>query len=382
MRARGFSIETASIDYPGWDGGECGSAETVEVARTFYVKRRGAVRILADQAACFLGRPLRYLGGLGLALRLAGVDLRDILLHLGYFAEGVVVGRWMEKNRLGHLHVHFANASATVALLTRRVYGVPYSIRIHGSDEFYGLLHYRLAEKIAGASFACCIGWQCLSQVMKAAAPEDWDKLEVCPLGVDVDAFARREGGAGGRPFEILCVARLVAAKGQSILLAAAAELIARGRDVHVSLVGDGPGRGLFEALTAQWNLGGRVTFHGSVTQDRIREYLERADVFVLPSFAEGIPVTLMEAMAMEIPCVSTLVGGIPELIQSGENGLLVPPSNPSALADAIERLIGDRQLTSRLGSAGRRTIVTSYDLRQNAGRLAAIFERRLSGQA
>lgn len=379
MRARGFAIQTASIDFPDWDGGECGSAEADEVARTFYVKRRGAARILGDHAACFLRRPLRYLSGFGLALRLAGLDLHDVVLHLGYFAEAVVLGRWMERSGLAHLHVHFANASATVALLARSVYGFEYSIRIHGSDEFYGVAHYRLPQKVSGALFACCIGWQCRSQVMKATPPEQWEKLDVCRLGVDPNLFRGREGAAPRGRFEILCVARLVPAKGQSILLAAVAKLIERGRKIHVSLVGDGPGRAMFEALTARLQIGGHVTFHGSITQDRIREYLERADVFVLPSFAEGIPVTLMEAMAMEIPCVSTLVGGIPELIQSGVNGILVPPSDPDGLADAIANLMTDPALRARLGREGRCTVVSSYNLRKNVEELAAIFDRRLS---
>ena len=377
MRASGFHIQTASIDFPDWAGGECGSAEMRETARTFYVKRRGLTRILTDHAACFLRRPLRYLAGLGFAFHLAGFDLRDVLLHAAYFAEAVVVGRWMERNALTHLHVHFANASATVALLAGRVYGIPYSITVHGTDEFYGEALYRLSEKIEGASFACCVGRYCRSQVMKASAPDQWEKLEVCPLGVDPEVFTPRQAATGG-PFEILCVARLVPAKGQSILLAAAAKLIERGRDVHVSLVGDGPARAMFEATAARLKLTGHVKFHGSVTQDRIRDYLERADVFVLPSFAESAPVTLMEAMAMEIPSVSTFIGGIPELIQSGENGILVPPSDPELLADAIEKLIADPEMRVRLGREGRRTVTSRYNLRSNVELKASIFDRRL----
>jgi glycosyltransferase involved in cell wall biosynthesis len=377
MRARGFHIQTASIDFPNWAAGECGSAEVQETSSTFYVKRRGLTWMLADHAVCFLRRPLRYLAGLGFAFRLAGLDLRDVVLHVAYFAEAVVVGRWMERNALAHLHVHFANASATVALLAGRVFGIPYSITIHGTDEFYGLALYRLPQKIESASFACCIGRYCRSQAMKASAPDQWEKLEICPLGIDPEVFTPRQAATGG-PFEILCVGRLVPAKGQSILLAAAAKLIERGRNLHVSLVGDGPARALFEAVAARLKLTGHVKFHGSVTQDRIRNYLERADAFVLPSFAEGVPVTLMEAMAMEIPSVSTFIGGIPELIQSGENGILVPPSDPDLLADAIEKLIADPELCARLGRAGRRTVVSRYNLRSNVERKASIFDRRL----
>jgi glycosyltransferase involved in cell wall biosynthesis len=236
---------------------------------------------------------------------------------------------------------------------------------------------YRLRQKIERASFVRCVSRFTRSQLMKVSAPEHWDKMEVCPLGIDPEVFRPRRT-AGGDTFTILCTGGLVLAKGQTILLAAVAALRQRGRKVRLSLVGEGPDRKALESAAARFNLGNGVTLHGSVNQDRLREFLERADAFVLPSFAEGVPVSLMEAMAMEIPCISTFVGGIPELIESGENGILVPASDPEALAVAIERLIDDPDLRLRLGRAARRKIVADYSLRINTERLASIFDRRL----
>ena len=324
LRQLGIAIRTASIEpsTPGPNGFT--EAESREAAATFCVKTRSPLRIVLDHATCFARRPRAYLAGLVSAFRLAGLDLKAVLYHLVYFAEAVTVGEWMRRNALPHLHVHFANAAATVALLVKKTHGIPYSVTVHGSDEFYGIEFYRLREKVAGASLVCCVSRFTRSQLMKASPREHWGKLEVCPLGVDPAVF-KPVGSRAGDAFEILCVGRLVPAKGHSVLLAAVARLTGRGRRVQLSLVGDGPDRQALESIAAGLNIRERVHFHGSVNQDRILEFLERADAFVLLSFAEGIPVCLMEAMAMEIPCIATFVGGIPELIQSGEDGILVP---------------------------------------------------------
>jgi glycosyltransferase involved in cell wall biosynthesis len=314
--------------------------------------------------------------GLILAFRLAGLDLKAVLYHLLYFAEAVVIGEWMRREGLDHLHVHLANAACTAAMLLPKTHGIRYSITVHGPDEFYDSGFYHLREKVEGASFICCISRFCRSQLMMASSPEHWAKMEVCPLGVDPEAFQPRRPIAGD-VFHILCVGRLAPAKGQAILLAAVARLVERGRHVHADLAGDGPDRSALEKEAARLNVARSVTFHGAVNQDRVRELLSRADVFVLPSFAEGVPVSLMEAMAMEIPCVSTIIAGIPELIESGEDGILVPASDSDLVAGAIEKLIEDPEFRLRLGRTARRKIVEQYNLGTNVERLAAIFERR-----
>jgi colanic acid/amylovoran biosynthesis glycosyltransferase len=379
LRELGFEIQTASINAPEWSHDGLTAAEQQEAARTFYVKARGWPRILWDHAACLVSRPGRYLSGLLFALGLGRFDLHAILSHFFYFAEAVVVGQWMRRNALGQLHVHFAIATSTVALIAKKIFGIPYSITVHGPDEFYGVAFHHLAQKIEGASFIVCIGQFCRSQLMAFAPPQQWEKLEICPLGVDPEVFQPRHTETG--TFQALCVGRLIPRKGQAILVAATAKLLERGRSVHLNLVGDGPDREALESAATQLNIRKNVAFHGWVNQGRIREFLERADVFVLPSFAEGVPVSLMEAMAMEIPCISTSIAGIPELIQSGEEGILVPASDSELLAAAMEKLIEDPEFRLRLGSGGRRKVISDYNLRVNVGRLAAIFERHLRSE-
>lgn len=379
LRRMGFAIQTASVNPPQPSQDGFTQAEEDERKRTFYVKTRGLARIAADHAACLLRRPAAYLRGLVFAAGMGRTDAREILYHLLYFAEAVVVGQWMLRNGLRHVHVHFANNTAMVALIAARIFPVKYSISVHGPNEFYGVQQYRLREKVAGADFLICIGQFCRSQLMRLSDPDQWEKLHIVPLGVDPDVFPPRPSPGAGAESNVLCVGRLVPEKGQLILVLALARLTARGVSVRLHLAGDGPSRSALEDMAHSFGLTGRITFHGSVNQDRLRGLLETADVFVLPSFAEGIPVALMEAMSMEIPCVSTFVAGIPELIDSGTNGVLVPPSDADLLADAIAMLLADDALRGSIARAGRLKIIAKYNLRPNVERLGAIFRDKLA---
>jgi len=197
-------------------------------------------------------------------------------------------------------------------------------------------------------------------------------------LGVDPQQFEPRPFRPSPARFEILCVGRLVRAKGQYVLIRAIKRLVKSTPNLRLRLVGDGPDREGLEQAIAVAGLGRWVVLEGSVNQDRIRDFYRQADIFVLASFAEGVPVVLMEAMAMEIPCVSTFVAGIPELIRSDTDGILVAPSDERELASAINRLIDDSALRRRLGIAARRRVMEKYNLDRNVRHLAEIFTDRI----
>ena len=377
IREAGIRVETVSINpaEPSQDGFT--DTEQAEQRGTFYVKTRKPLLILGDHLRCLVSRPARYIRGLMHAAWLGGTDPRTLVLHLLYFAEAVVLGEWMIRRNLRHVHVHFAVNTATVALIASRIYPVRYSISVHGPNEFYGVEQYRLREKIAGAAFLCCIGQYCRSQLMRISDPRQWNKLHIVRLGVDPEVF-RPVSRPSRETVSILCVGRLVPEKGQAILLQATSLLVQNGRNVHVQFAGNGPSRQMLEELARTLDITSAVTFHGSVNQTRLRELLESTDIFVLPSFAEGIPVALMEAMSMEIPCVSTFVAGIPELIHSGQDGLLVPPSDAQLLFEALDELVQDSDRRSDLGKAGRQTVMQRYNLRPNVQRLAEVFTANL----
>lgn len=379
LRKLGFSIDVASINDPDRPPERLTETEQQEYSQTYYVKRHGLRGALSASLATLFSRPGACLRGLAFARRLGGWDLKKLVYSLFYFIEALMIGRWMRSQGLTHLHVHFATPASTVGLIASRIFPITFSLTVHGPDEFYDAPGYRLTEKILGAAFICCIGLYARSQLMKLSPPAEWRKLEVSPLGVDPGAFAPRPFRAHPDPFVILCVGRLTPAKGQHILLQAVERLARDGRHVELRLVGDGPDRPSLEQEVRERGLSERVLFTGAVDQDRIRELYADADVFALASFAEGIPVVLMEAMAMTIPCVTTFITGIPELIRDGVDGLLVAPSDDEGLAQAIARLMDDAELRRRLGTAGRQRVLEKYDLDRNTERLAAVFQRRLN---
>ena len=384
LRELGFEIETASINCLDRPMEALTGDEKEEVARTFYVKSAGWRGGLAATWTAFFSSPTAFMRGLWFALRMGGTDQRRMVFALFYLVEAALIGRWMKQNRLDHLHVHFATPAAMVGLIATRLFPFTFSMTVHGPDEFYDTTDYRLREKIAGASFITCISSYARSQLMKLSPVTQWSKFDIARLGVFPSVFApetRKDAGTQGEWFEILCVGRLVPAKGQQVLVAAVERLVKEGRRVRLRLIGDGPDRAALETEVARRGLDEHVIFAGAVNQDRIREFYARADVFALASFAEGVPVVLMEAMAMEIPCVSTCITGIPELIRPGQDGLLVPPSDEEALATALARLMDDPALRVSLGRAGRQRVKSKYNLERNIGRLAEIFRHRLANQ-
>lgn len=382
LREAGFDIHVASINAPDRPRRNLTFEEREEAERTYYVKTAGPWAAARMVLSSLVESPVAWFGALAYALQLAGTDLKRLLYAFFYFTEAVMIGRWMRVNGTSHLHVHFATPASTVGLIVTRLFPVTLSITVHGPDEFYDAPGYRLAEKIAGSSFLCCIGTYARSQLMKLSPFVEWAKFELSPLGVDPDQFAPRPTPATDDAFEVLCVGRLVPAKGQHILVSAIAKLVREGRPVRLRLVGDGPDRASLEADVAARGLQDHVTFEGAVNQDRIRELYARAHVFALASFAEGIPVVLMEAMSMEIPCVTTCITGIPELIRDEVEGLLVSPSDEDALAGALARLMDEPEFAEQLGRHGRRRVQEKYHLERNTQRLGEIFSRRLSGPA
>jgi glycosyltransferase involved in cell wall biosynthesis len=378
LRTLGYEVHVVSINPADRPRSAMTNEEQEEAALTYVVKQTSLAVMLSAHVAALCRRPRGYGRGLWTALRLGGLDLRKWLFHLLYFVEAVLLGQWMARKRLTHVHVHFATPAATVALLAAKIFPVTFSLTVHGPDEFFDAPGYRLAEKITAASFVCCIGSYARSQLMSLVPPTLWAKLVVSPLGVDPSVFVPRPFRSHPDPFEILCVGRLTPVKGQAVLLAACEQLVQAGRQMRLRLVGAGPDRERLEAETVARGLQPYVEFAGAVNQEQIQAFYRCADLFVLPSFAEGIPVVLMEALAMEIPCVTTWITGIPELIRPGQEGLLVVPGDERALTEAIVQLMDDPTLRLRLGRAGRQRVMEQYDLQRNTARLAEIFRQRV----
>ncbi len=375
LRARGMEVQTFSVRRPGADQ-LLTEVDRRAAAETPSIQPPRPGEVLRAQLAALAAAPCRYLRTLGLALRLSPGGARAGLWQLFYVLEAAVLWSWCRRRGIRHVHVHFANAASMIALLAAELGGPgwSWSFTMHGPTEFDDVTRFRLAEKVRSARFVACIGDFCRSQLMKLVEDEQWPKLTIVRCGLDPDAFSAAPPPPAGRALRVLCVGRLVPDKGQALLVEAVDELRRRGEAVELELVGDGPQRGELEALVRGRGLQDAVSLAGALGQDRMRERLAAADVFCLPSFAEGVPVVLMEAMAVERPVVTTRIMGVAELVEHGVSGLLVPPGRVDALADALAELAADPARRAAMGAAGRRRVVEAYDVGEQVERLHGLL--------
>ena len=376
LRARGFDLLVISVRAADRPPEQLTGEEREEYSRTRVIQTAGWLRIGAIQARVFLTRPLACLHGLASAVRMAGWDPRKLAAHLAYLAEAIVAGHWICQQGHRHVHSHF---TSTVALLAARVFHLRLSLTLHGSDEFIDPEGFHIAEKVAASSLVCAISHYGQSQIMRFSDPRDWDKIAVLPLGVDPDRYSPRPFRPDPGIFEIVSVGRLVPVKGIPVLLAAVEQLAGQGRRLRLRLAGGGPQHDSLAAEIERRGLASQVHLMGSLNNEAIVALYRETDIFALASFAEGVPVVLMEAMAMEIACVATRITGIPELIRDGVDGLLVTPSDSSEMAEALSRLMDDRDLRHRMGKQARLRVRERYDLTRNTAAQAEAFQRYLS---
>lgn len=386
VRAAGVDLETLSTHRARAED-LLAVADRRAAATTFSVLPTRVGPLLGAHLEALIRSPRRYLVTLVLALRTGAPGARERLWHLFYFAEAMILLRHCRRAGVAHIHAQFADNATDLAMLVthyrrgQRVGGLEcsWSLAVHGSVEFYNVVHYALESKLRHARFAVGISDFGRSQLMRLAPAERWPHIHVVRCGVDLKVFAppaQRSSSSEGA--EILFVGRLLHGKGVALLFEAISELRRRQLDVKATIAGDGPAREELESAARRLGISDSVRFVGAVGQDDIRDLYASADVFCLPSFAEGIPVVAMEAMAMELPVVTTRIMGIPELIEDGTDGLLVPPGRADVLTHSLERLVRSPDERRRLGKEGRRKIAREYDVAHSAGRMRAALEAEL----
>ncbi|MHB1699750.1 MAG: glycosyltransferase [Acidobacteriaceae bacterium] len=378
LRRLGIEIDCASINSPDRELNNLPPLEADEAQRTFYVKATGVGSAAFALLETLVLRPAVIARGVRAVFSVKRCTLRQRGYWLFYLVEAILVGRWMRQRSLDHLHVHFGGPVASVGMLTAAAWKLPYSLTIHGPEELLDVSAYHLREKISTAQFVVCISDFCRSQLLAISPPESWHEFLTVRLGIDPEALLPRPTAPPRAIPELVCTGRLVAEKGHRILLDALLLLRQQGISLHATFVGDGPERPALESFIAEHSLGDSVTLLGALPHSAALERVRDADIFALASFAEGVPVALMEAMAFEVPCVSTTVAGIPELIRSGVDGILVPPANAAALAEALSRLAADPELRSSIGASARERVKAAYNLGSNHQTLAGIFKNRI----
>jgi glycosyltransferase involved in cell wall biosynthesis len=370
LEAHGF--EVARIALRGWSEELPDPVDRNEQARTRYVLRRGIIPVLIDALRVMVRSPPRFVRALRQAVRMGWRSDRPLPYHLIYLAEACRVLRWVHRSDCARVHAHFGTNSAEVAMLTRLLGGPEYSFTVHGPDEFMAPMG--LDEKIHHAAFVVAVSCFGRSQLYLRSRYGDWPKIQVVHCGVESSFHDQTSGAASADP-RLVCVGRLCEAKGQLLLIEAVARLMRVGIECELVLAGDGPLRGEIEALIRRFDLGSRVRVTGWISSHRVRAEILAARALILPSFAEGLPVVLMEAMALRRPVLSTYVAGIPELVIPGENGWLVPAGSVEDLVVAMANCLSTHPAElSRMGESGYARVLARHSIDQESAKLAALF--------
>jgi glycosyltransferase involved in cell wall biosynthesis len=348
--------------------------DEAERGRTQVLLDRGARGLLGALLATAATRPAAFLRAAAETVRLGWRSERGLLRHLAYLAEACLLARLLRQAGASHLHAHFGTNPAAVALLCRRLGGPPYSFTVHGPEEFDKAGPLGLRRKAAGAAFVVAVSRFGRSQLWRWLDLADWPKVRVIRCGLGPDLLQAAPSAVPAEP-RLVCVARLSEQKGLMVLVEAAARLAAEGERFEVVLVGDGPLRGELERAVRGAGLDDRLRLEGWRSGEEVRRTILASRAMVLPSFAEGLPVVLMEALALGRPVISTWVAGIPELVVPAVNGWLVPAGCAESLATAMRAALhADPAALETMGRAGAALVARQHDASQEAARLAACF--------
>jgi len=354
-------------------------ADIAEDARTHHLLSLGARRLLTSALGWMARHPRGSLRALRLALacgkRGAGgvAGTGGYLKHLIYWGEAAHLARMCTEDRIPHLHAHFGTNSATVAMLAAEMGGAGYSFTVHGPEEFDAPHALSLGEKADRARFTVAISSFGRSQLCRWTRMETWPHLHVVHCGIEPWRFAEPAPLPEGGP-HLVAIGRFSEQKGFGLLIEALALALPDLPHLHLTLVGDGELRPLFEADIDRRGLGDHITLTGWLDEARVRQALGAAQALVVPSFAEGLPMVIMEAMAAGRPVIATAIAGIPELV-TPDTGWLVPAGDAAALADAIRTLAATPpQQLSAMGHAGRLRVLDRHDIDKEAEKLTVLI--------
>lgn len=379
LERQGFAVERIALR--GWGDALVDPQDLQERAQTRYVLQGGVAGLALAVLRQFGAAPIRFLRALALALRMGRRASRPWPLHLAYLAEACRIVPWLRRSGARHLHAHFGTNSAEVAMLAGALGGPPYSFTVHGPEEFDQPEFLHLAEKIRRAAFVVAISSYGRSQLYRWIGQRDWPKVQVVHCGIEPDFHAGAATALPAAP-RIVCVGRLCEQKGQLLLVSAVAQLVRRGTPVELVLAGDGEMRAELESLIASSGLQSCVRITGWIDSATVRAEILAARALVLPSFAEGLPVVIMEAMALRRPVLSTYVAGIPELVRPGREGWLFAAGDVDALVAALEEMLATPPATlEAMGQAAHARVLERHAVDIEAAKLARLFRASLKGE-
>jgi colanic acid/amylovoran biosynthesis glycosyltransferase len=373
-------VEVTRIAIRGHETAAVDASDAEELAKTRYLLKANPIAIVGACLSAFVGAPGLFVKTLLRALRLGGRSDAGVTKHAAYFVEACILKKWLADSGLRHVHAHFGTNAAAVVMFCRWLGGPGYSFTVHGPDEFDRPLRLALREKVEAAAFVCVISSFCRSQLYRWTMLADWLKIQVVRCALEPSYFEAQAGAITDKP-RLLCVGRLSEEKGQFLMVRAARLLVDRGVPVEIVLAGDGPLRGEIDAEIKRLGLTETVRVTGWVDNQRVRSLLLESRALVVASFAEGLPVVIMEAFAMNRPVISTWIAGIPELVKNDVSGWLIPPGDVGRLADAMQMaLTAPPSQLAEMGERGRKLAAEMHNASLEAARLKELLVGALVG--
>lgn len=361
LRKRGLDVQTFSIRPPAqreW----MSAADTAEYESTYYVLPPPKARLVGSHVKSCLQHPWRYLATAKKALEHRPPGVKGLVYSAFYFAEAIMLATELRKRGIEHVHNHFANAAATVGLLATQYLDLPWSFTIHGTSEFDYPAGLLLGDKIKAARFVACVSKFGRAQAQRCVDPKQWSKLFINRCGIDPSDLPTREPRDPKREASrIIAVTRLSREKAIPGLIEAFAAVSKRVPRARLDIIGDGPERPVVEALIASLHLGNSCKIWGYLSVEEVLREVAKSDILVMSSLMEGLPVVLMEALALEVAVVAPRVAGIPELVEHEQTGLLYTVSDWSQLAECLERLLQDADLRQQLAARGHERVLEQH---------------------
>ena len=362
LRRRGLEIDTFSIRTPLKEE-VISSVDQAEYTNTWYLLPASFYRLFRVHLQSIIQNPIRYFTTFRLAFhhRIAGINLYPLF----YFIEAIYLAHELKRRKIVHLHNHFAQAGSIVGMLASRFAGIKWSLTVHGTADFDGVAGALLNQKLDAAAFVACVSYFGRAQVMRMVNPENWSKLFIARCGINLENIPKKLKTSRD-VVQILCVARLSPEKGLIGLMEAFSKALHRKPHMELKIIGDGPDRRMLEQKKIELNLVDTCHFLGRAPESKVFQKLAETDIFVMSSFMEGLPVVLMEALAVNVPVIAPRVAGIPELIEHGKSGLLFTPSCWDELCECLLQLSEDSQLREMLAAGGNRLVNDEFNIQKS----------------
>lgn len=376
----GHHVERVALR--GWDAELVDTSDIKELEQTHFLLKNGLLGLFKASLFTFLNSPIKFLSTLAVAIRLGLHADRSWPYHLIYLAEACAFLSRVRGKDVQHVHAHFGTNSAEVVMLLKLLGGPSYSFTVHGPEEFDKPEFIKLKDKVKNAAFVAAISSYTRSQLFRWVDYKDWHKINVVHCGLESSFYDVKPEPIPEAP-KLVCVGRICEQKGQLLIVNAVNLLVKKGIKIDLVLAGDGEMRGEIEKLIADYALQNHITITGWISSEQVREQILAARALVLPSFAEGLPVVIMEALALKRPVLTTYIAGIPELVRNGESGWLFPAGDIAELARVMEEFLATPlDKLNQMGEVGYQRVLQRHSIDIEAAKLELLFSKSIEANA